>query len=62
MNQTSSRSHAIFTVFLEQQKPRLDDYKPGDVIDLSTVQYDTYISKFNFVDLAGSERVSPFLL
>ena len=43
MNSYSSRSHAIFTIHLEQSC-LLDDK-------------DTLFSKFNFVDLAGSERL-----
>ena len=43
MNQESSRSHAIFTITLEQRK--------GDMSDLIE-------SKFHLVDLAGSERPS----
>ncbi|EGR30958.1 kif4a protein, putative [Ichthyophthirius multifiliis] len=41
MNETSSRSHAIFTLYLTQQK-----------MDESVLT-----SKFHFVDLAGSERI-----
>ncbi|KAG0150146.1 hypothetical protein CROQUDRAFT_88442 [Cronartium quercuum f. sp. fusiforme G11] len=48
MNTSSSRSHAIFSVQLDQQI--LDDESNGTRIRRK--------SKFNFVDLAGSERVS----
>ncbi|KAL3880607.1 hypothetical protein ACJMK2_032834 [Sinanodonta woodiana] len=42
MNNTSSRSHAIFTIIIEQKKKNdIDDF---------------CISKFHLVDLAGSER------
>ena len=44
MNDSSSRSHAIFTIFLEQHP--LDDPEQGFIT-----------AKFFFVDLAGSERV-----
>ena len=48
MNDTSSRSHAIFTLVLTQTKVMLDQAgKP--------VAHDT-VSKINLVDLAGSER------
>ncbi|KAK3836701.1 MAG: hypothetical protein J3R72DRAFT_371290, partial [Linnemannia gamsii] len=43
MNQTSSRSHAIFSVILKQQRSEEADPKLA--------------SKFHFVDLAGSERL-----
>ncbi|KAI8979036.1 hypothetical protein BDB01DRAFT_798988 [Pilobolus umbonatus] len=48
MNSVSSRSHAIFSVILKQQKQEMEDGKP--VIKLLN-------SKFHFVDLAGSERL-----
>lgn len=41
MNEQSSRSHAIFTVILEQRE---------------TADSDVITAKFHFVDLAGSER------
>ncbi|DBA84427.1 hypothetical protein WJX77_002493 [Trebouxia sp. C0004] len=43
MNEQSSRSHAIFSLVLEQQPP---DGSPGDFVT----------AKFHLVDLAGSER------
>jgi Kinesin motor domain len=49
MNETSSRSHAILTVMVEQSTV-LED--PSSPIGTRVLQ-----SKFNFVDLAGSERV-----
>jgi hypothetical protein len=45
MNETSSRSHAVFTIFFTQQ--RIDK-----TTDLSTEK----VSKISLVDLAGSER------
>ena len=48
MNETSSRSHAIFTLLLEQRLPLPGDDSAGRV-ELRT-------AKFHFVDLAGSER------
>ncbi|CAM6106879.1 unnamed protein product [Calypogeia fissa] len=45
MNQQSSRSHAIFTIIVEQRSV-LNDATNGDVIT----------AKFHLVDLAGSER------
>lgn len=52
MNSVSSRSHAIFSVILKQQKP--EDDEDGKRVTRSLT------SKFHFVDLAGSERVSFF--
>jgi hypothetical protein len=57
MNQTSSRSHAIFTVFLEQTLfPEVDDVDPETHVDTSHSEIKR--CKFHFVDLAGSERAS----
>lgn len=50
MNSVSSRSHAIFSVILKQQKA--EDDEDGKRVTRSLT------SKFHFVDLAGSERVS----
>jgi hypothetical protein len=46
MNDQSSRSHAIFTIFLEQKIPALDP----------SVGCEYVSAKFHLVDLAGSER------
>jgi len=53
MNQHSSRSHAIFTFQLMQQRTAATspDGSPGDQDD------EILRSKFHFVDLAGSERL-----
>jgi hypothetical protein len=53
MNNTSSRSHAIFSVILKQEYTTEDDSSSPNVKRL--------VSKFHFVDLAGSERVSPYI-
>ncbi|KAL1465583.1 hypothetical protein WDU94_005138, partial [Cyamophila willieti] len=45
MNETSSRSHAVFTIFFTQQAV-------DDMTDLTTEK----VSKISLVDLAGSER------
>ncbi|KAL4483969.1 hypothetical protein ABPG72_013975 [Tetrahymena utriculariae] len=68
MNQTSSRSHAVFTIFLEQHS--IDDlYQSQDQNDMIPEDADGQkaveniinegfkTSKFHFVDLAGSERI-----
>ncbi|KAI7897837.1 uncharacterized protein BX663DRAFT_556388 [Cokeromyces recurvatus] len=49
MNSVSSRSHAIFSIILKQQKPEDDETGKRIVKSLH--------SKFHFVDLAGSERL-----
>ncbi len=55
MNEESSRSHAIFSIFLEQHEIS-DLYKNGAYDDsIDTPGFKT--AKFNFVDLAGSERI-----
>lgn len=50
MNTQSSRSHAIFTLHIKQQ--RLVPSEEGD-----TNEFETLTAKFHFVDLAGSERL-----
>ena len=52
MNDSSSRSHAIFTIFLEQ-KPLKSAVIPQK---LPTAMGKVINSKFHLVDLAGSER------
>jgi hypothetical protein len=70
MNQTSSRSHAIFSVTLKQQRseelePITEagaDEEAGTTTTVVTKNDKPVLkklnSKFHFVDLAGSERVS----
>ncbi|KAJ2845171.1 hypothetical protein IWW36_004893, partial [Coemansia brasiliensis] len=50
MNHTSSRSHAIFTVYLRQQDRRRQPIVPDEGMP-------SIVSKIHFVDLAGSERI-----
>ena len=50
MNNTSSRSHAIFTLIIEGIKKTDDD---GSI--------DNIVAKFHLVDLAGSERAKKTL-
>ncbi|KAF0935236.1 hypothetical protein E2562_031272 [Oryza meyeriana var. granulata] len=50
MNSQSSRSHAIFTISIEQKKTSSASDK------LANNDYDILSSKFHLVDLAGSER------
>lgn len=52
MNTQSSRSHAIFTLHVKQQRLVLD---PEDTDYPS--EFETLTAKFHFVDLAGSERL-----
>lgn len=53
MNDASSRSHAIFTIFIQQHFIE-DLYKnnPTEAVEEGFVT-----AKFHFVDLAGSERI-----
>ncbi|KAH8871452.1 Kinesin-like protein KIF21A [Schistosoma japonicum] len=72
MNTQSSRSHAIFTLHIRQQRllkyeedssgQKKDILSDADVDPDSTVtdqvpEYETLTAKFHFVDLAGSERL-----
>ena len=60
MNQSSSRSHAIFTITLEQHviedlvKPEGGEEKKDGAETADVQEFMT--AKFHFVDLAGSER------
>ncbi len=56
MNITSSRSHTVLTVHLEQ-KMGPQPKKRGKGGELASGYIRTLRSKFVFVDLAGSERV-----
>ncbi|KAG7203017.1 hypothetical protein KM043_010144 [Ampulex compressa] len=60
MNTQSSRSHAIFTLYVKQQKCiKVED--PDADVDTSGTdsvnEFETLTAKFHFVDLAGSERL-----
>lgn len=55
MNQASSRSHAIFTIFIEQHLIE-DLYKPEGNKQDAGADEGFMTAKFFFVDLAGSER------
>ncbi|KAF9132071.1 Kinesin-like protein kif21b, partial [Mortierella sp. 14UC] len=67
MNQTSSRSHAIFSVILKQQRAEESDPVPegeeeeAPVVVTPKTPHEKPLkklaSKFHFVDLAGSERL-----
>lgn len=52
MNDQSSRSHALFTIFVRRQRLLSPVDNPAEDNDLETLT-----SKFHFVDLAGSERL-----
>ncbi|XP_071533694.1 kinesin-like protein KIF21A isoform X3 [Panulirus ornatus] len=54
MNTQSSRSHAIFTLLVKQQRisPEQDDENTEGI-----PEFETLTAKFHFVDLAGSERL-----
>ncbi|XP_076762768.1 kinesin-like protein 31E [Xylocopa sonorina] len=60
MNTQSSRSHAIFTLYIKQQRYiKVED--PDADVDTSSIEpaseFETLTAKFHFVDLAGSERL-----
>eukprot|EP00095_Tigriopus_kingsejongensis_P007989 maker-scaffold269_size230758-snap-gene-0.23 protein:Tk07989 transcript:maker-scaffold269_size230758-snap-gene-0.23-mRNA-1 annotation:"kinesin-like protein kif21a-like" len=65
MNDQSSRSHAIFTIYIQQQRQAksqsFSNVEDGEdeVPDLPKASGDleTLTAKFHFVDLAGSERL-----
>ncbi|CAB4065516.1 KIF4_21_27 [Lepeophtheirus salmonis] len=50
MNDQSSRSHAIFTIHIEQQPIKMKNTTDEGELEILT-------AKFHFVDLAGSERL-----
>ncbi|EPB70279.1 kinesin motor domain protein [Ancylostoma ceylanicum] len=54
MNEQSSRSHAIFSLHIKQQRVAVsaDAPTPGQEIEMELLS-----AKFHFVDLAGSERL-----
>ncbi|XP_042310283.1 kinesin-like protein KIF27 isoform X2 [Sceloporus undulatus] len=59
MNEHSSRSHAVFTISLCQQRQPVQTQKDTDSEqDSSRSSSQLIASKFHFVDLAGSERVT----
>jgi hypothetical protein len=55
MNNCSSRSHAIFTITIEQSIIE-DLYKPDGASPAEPAAEEYMVAKFHFVDLAGSER------
>ena len=54
MNSTSSRSHGIFTITIEQHL--IEDLITGVPSDAQDKPEEYMMAKFHFVDLAGSER------
>ena len=60
MNEGSSRSHAIFTIAIEQRIVKEIDVPEGETdlkAGLPAQQEEQITAKFHFVDLAGSERI-----
>ncbi|ODQ49768.1 kinesin-domain-containing protein [Saitoella complicata NRRL Y-17804] len=56
-NEKSSRSHAVFTLWLTQRRPRTTTPPPPLTEGGAGPGMVTVVSKINFVDLAGSERL-----
>jgi DNA repair exonuclease SbcCD ATPase subunit len=56
MNLQSSRSHAIFTITVKQQRISCWTENPDNEI-MAEPELETLCAKFHFVDLAGSERL-----
>ncbi|KHJ83170.1 kinesin motor domain protein [Oesophagostomum dentatum] len=54
MNEQSSRSHAIFSLHIKQQRVAV---APDAVAPSQEVEMELLSAKFHFVDLAGSERL-----
>lgn len=50
-----SRSHAIFTITLEQMR-KLNPASPGDISPNESMNEEYLCAKLHLVDLAGSER------
>ncbi|URE03705.1 CXC [Musa troglodytarum] len=54
MNSQSSRSHAIFTIYMEQKNVSHESH--GGMVNNEAAGDDILFAKFHLVDLAGSER------
>ncbi|XP_078333435.1 kinesin-like protein KIF21A isoform X4 [Crassostrea virginica] len=58
MNSQSSRSHAIFTLHIKQQRVVHDENLGDEGKEPEALnEFETLTAKFHFVDLAGSERL-----
>lgn len=57
MNEQSSRSHAIFTITIEQKIIKEMDGGEKDENGDPITSEENISAKFHFVDLAGSERI-----
>lgn len=58
MNEGSSRSHAVFTVTIEQKIVKeIEPENPDEKTDEPQTVTEEISAKFHFVDLAGSERI-----
>ncbi|PIC34309.1 hypothetical protein B9Z55_014003 [Caenorhabditis nigoni] len=57
MNEQSSRSHAIFTLHLKQQRVAVNPLDEAGEQKAGELEMEMLCAKFHFVDLAGSERM-----
>ncbi|CAB07273.2 Kinesin-like protein klp-12 [Caenorhabditis elegans] len=57
MNEQSSRSHAIFTLHLKQQRVAANPLDESGEQKTGELEMEMLCAKFHFVDLAGSERM-----
>ncbi|EFP01354.1 CRE-KLP-12 protein [Caenorhabditis remanei] len=57
MNEQSSRSHAIFTLHLRQQRVAVNPLDESGEQKAGELEMEMLCAKFHFVDLAGSERM-----
>ncbi|CAL2040449.1 unnamed protein product [Caenorhabditis brenneri] len=57
MNEQSSRSHAIFTLHLKQQRVAVNPLDEAGEQKTGELEMEMLCAKFHFVDLAGSERM-----
>lgn len=57
MNEGSSRSHAIFTITIDQKIVKVVEQQNEKASEDVQISEENISAKFHFVDLAGSERI-----